>query len=470
MGKTAHQYAEVFPMMDTESAEWRGLVEDIKANGLNRPIVLLDGKVLDGRNRERACIAAGVEPRYVEFTRAEKKTNDPLTFVVSENLHRRHLSAGQFGWCVVNIEQIWKEMQSRASESRPGPRPKNGNENNAVTNSCPTLDRNSSAVREQLAERVGISKGTASAIVAVKNAADAGRAAPQVISAIERKTKPLSVEAARVLVTQPRDVQQKILRDVTSKSAGEIPVAAVKHAVAEYRRDEERRRVLADAARNPQTAPDVRLGDWRTALDGVRCDALIVDPPYSARTHESATTRADASDAAGLTPTYDGWTPEDVHEFVAAWSPRVDGWMVALTDSELIYAWRDAYRAAGRYAFAPVPCIIEGMSVRITGDGPSSWAVYAMVARPAALSRWNTLPGAYMGKREPGAGGGRGKPAWLMEALVADYSRQGHVVCDPMAGWGTTLVAAKKLGRRIIGGEIDADARAEALRRLAVKP
>jgi len=75
--------------------------------------------------------------------------------------------------------------------------------------------------------------------------------------------------------------------------------------------------------------------------------------------------------------------------------------MVALTDSELIPAWTAAYREAGRYAFAPVPILIRGMSVRISGDGPSSWCVYAMVARPATAEfvTWGTLPGAYVGTR-----------------------------------------------------------------------
>lgn len=212
---------------------------------------------------------------------------------------------------------------------------------------------------------------------------------------------------------------------------------------------------------------DLRLGEWQTELAGLSCSVLIVDPPYSARTHAAATTRNDGTAADGLTPTYEGWTPDDVHSFVAEWSPRTDGWMVALTDSELLSAWRDAYRAAGRYAFAPVPCVTIGGSVRISGDGPSSWTVYAMVARPAttAFVKWGTLPGAYVGDREQGTKSGRGKPRWLMDALVRDYSRQGDLICDPMAGYGSTLFAALRAGRRAVGAERDAEAHAEAMRR-----
>jgi len=217
---------------------------------------------------------------------------------------------------------------------------------------------------------------------------------------------------------------------------------------------------------DPASLVDIRIGDWRDAMSDIgTVDSIIVDPPYSARTHAAATTRSDGTDAAGLTPTYAGWTPEDVHAFVRYWAPRCRGWMVALTDSELAMHWRDAYRDAGRYAFAPVPCVITGMSVRISGDGPSSWAVYAMVSRPASLLKWGTLPGAYVGGTERGAGGGRGKPSWLMDSLVRDYTRAGDLVCDPMSGFGSTLFAALRNGCRAIGSEIDPDARTEALSR-----
>jgi site-specific DNA-methyltransferase (adenine-specific) len=42
-----------------------------------------------------------------------------------------------------------------------------------------------------------------------------------------------------------------------------------------------------------------------------------------------------------------------------------------------------------------------------------------------------------------------------MEHIVATMSRPGDVVLDPFAGSGTTLRAAKDLGRRAIGVEID---------------
>lgn len=89
----AHQFAEIFPMHEGEPL-WK-LRDRIKANGLREHIVLLDGKILDGRRRERACLEGGVKPIYREFGSRKSDGDDPLEFVIDINLHRRHLGSGE---------------------------------------------------------------------------------------------------------------------------------------------------------------------------------------------------------------------------------------------------------------------------------------------------------------------------------------------------------------------------------------
>lgn len=217
----------------------------------------------------------------------------------------------------------------------------------------------------------------------------------------------------------------------------------------------------------------LRHGRWQDALPDVTCDALIFDAPHSEP--QGVVSRPDGYNDAGLRPDYAAFTEADVREVCESWAPRVRGWIVSITDWPLSFVWHRELARVGRYAFRPVTCVIRAMSVRSQNDGPSSWTLYAVVARPMTreFAEWGVLPGAYVGGTEGSGraggsqrGGGRGKQGWLMRALVRDYSRPGELVCDPFAGFGSTLAAAVALGRRAVGAECDEAAYLEAQRRL----
>lgn len=102
-----HPLCTLFPRVT--GAEFDALVSDIKANGLQNPIVLHDGMVLDGGNRYRACLEAGIEPSFNEY-----KGDSIVSFVLSANLHRRHLSPGQQA-AIVSSAQDWAKAQGRGN-------------------------------------------------------------------------------------------------------------------------------------------------------------------------------------------------------------------------------------------------------------------------------------------------------------------------------------------------------------------
>jgi len=95
-------------------AEFNSLVADIAANGLQHPIVLYDDMVLDGGNRYRACEAAGVEPRFAQFT-----GQSVVGFVLSMNLHRRHIAQGQAA-IIVASAQDWAKAQTVGNPAMTG--------------------------------------------------------------------------------------------------------------------------------------------------------------------------------------------------------------------------------------------------------------------------------------------------------------------------------------------------------------
>jgi ParB-like chromosome segregation protein Spo0J len=83
-----HPLAKIFPLPSED--DLRSLAEDIKQNGLLEPITTFQGVILDGRCRYLACGRAGVEPKFENYV-----GDDPLGYVISRNLHRRHLSESQ---------------------------------------------------------------------------------------------------------------------------------------------------------------------------------------------------------------------------------------------------------------------------------------------------------------------------------------------------------------------------------------
>lgn len=96
MELTFHALADIFPYM--EKAGFVELVADIKQNGVHEPIWLLDGKIIDGRHRYKASMAAGVTCPTRDY-----QGDDAAAFVLSLNLNRRHLNESQRGMVAARL-------------------------------------------------------------------------------------------------------------------------------------------------------------------------------------------------------------------------------------------------------------------------------------------------------------------------------------------------------------------------------
>lgn len=218
---------------------------------------------------------------------------------------------------------------------------------------------------------------------------------------------------------------------------------------------------------------ELRHGRYWEALDPWGgFDAVITDPPYGDRTHvgHNAGAIAYATTHGHQMRTsldYMSWSPADVADFVKWAASSCRGWICAMTSDDLAPVYRAEYEHHGLYSFAPVPIIQQ--RPRLTGDGPASWTVWLMVARPRSrqFATWGCLPGAYISHCEKHGAVAGAKPLDLMRSIVRDYSRPGDLVCDPCAGGGTTLLASLWEGRRAIGAELNAETHAKATSRLS---
>jgi len=99
-----HPYAELFPPMTSQ--EFYRLCASIVDIGLKEEIVLYEGKILDGRCRYLACLLKNVQPRFRDYA---GECGSALTFVVTKNIDRRHLTEGQRALVAARLKPLFEE-------------------------------------------------------------------------------------------------------------------------------------------------------------------------------------------------------------------------------------------------------------------------------------------------------------------------------------------------------------------------
>jgi hypothetical protein len=104
----AHDACKMVPSMSAET--FAELKSDIEKNGLLEPIWLLDNKILDGLHRYKACKELGIAPSFRQY----EGPLDPQTFVVAQNISRRHLSRNQKNWFIKRTLVLHPDKSDRA--------------------------------------------------------------------------------------------------------------------------------------------------------------------------------------------------------------------------------------------------------------------------------------------------------------------------------------------------------------------
>ena len=110
-----HPYADLWPLLP--NSELQMLADDIETHGLREPIWLHpDGRIVDGRNRYRACALAGVEPATRTYEGAE---DGLLAFLISLNMARRHMDESQRAMVAAKIANLHRGRPTEKESIEP---------------------------------------------------------------------------------------------------------------------------------------------------------------------------------------------------------------------------------------------------------------------------------------------------------------------------------------------------------------
>jgi hypothetical protein len=186
---SAHPLANLFPLMN--DADFTALRDDIATQGLLEPLWLYEGQILDGRNRYKACRALGIQPQVRTYT-----GTDPLGFVLSMNLVRRHLNESQRALVAADVATM---RQGERTDLEPSA----------------NLQKVSQAKASEL---FNISARSVSDAKSIKM-----KAQPEVVNAV--RDGHLAVSAAAKLAQEPGPVQREVAAKVVSGEAATVTQA-----------------------------------------------------------------------------------------------------------------------------------------------------------------------------------------------------------------------------------------------------
>jgi len=201
-----------------------------------------------------------------------------------------------------------------------------------------------------------------------------------------------------------------------------------------------------------QSGITIYHGDSRDILPllDVGLDVIITDPPYDQTTHEGA--RRDAKSRL---------SPIDFSPIDPSWvvpmllSTSCSGWIICFCSMEML---GDYKRNAGEWWVRSGFWHRTNGTPQFSGDRPAQPGEgLAIMHGPNSKKSWSR--GGHQAFWETSISSSglhpTGKPLKLMQMLVNDFTEPGQLILDPFMGSGTTLLAAKNLGRKAIGIEIE---------------
>lgn len=198
MAYQQHPLSAAFPAMSTE--DFQGLKDSIENIGVQNPITIFEGMVVDGWNRYKAANELGMDCPSKELD----AWIDPVAFVRAQNKDRRHLPLSAWALIEVSLRE-WK----------PSHRPDKGELSSPLR-----------ASNQEMADAVGVTKRTIQQAKAVQS-----NATPEVIAAV--KSGEIGLPKAAAIAKLPKEEQAAAIHKPAPKAAPEAPPAPANHELEE---------------------------------------------------------------------------------------------------------------------------------------------------------------------------------------------------------------------------------------------
>jgi site-specific DNA-methyltransferase (adenine-specific) len=203
-------------------------------------------------------------------------------------------------------------------------------------------------------------------------------------------------------------------------------------------------------------------GDCREVLPGLEPVAhVITDPPYEAEAHTQQRRVKRGGGVMECEPLSFAPMWGAMRDFTGAQVRRlVKRWILTFCQIEAAPLWRKVYEDQGLVHRRTCIWVKPDGMPQYSGDRPGMGYETLLAMHTAGACRWNGggRHGVFIVNKSDGAGASphpTQKPLPLMTMLVSLFTDEGEIILDPFMGSGTTLRAAKDLGRKAIGIEIE---------------
>lgn len=192
---------------------------------------------------------------------------------------------------------------------------------------------------------------------------------------------------------------------------------------------------------------------------GRQVDHVVTDPPYSPHVHANVGSLSGSKVEQHKNLGFASMTPRERILLAHGFAKVSKRWVVVFCDLESAMGWAGALTSAGLDYVRTCWWVKRGGTPQLSGDRPAVPGEVFVLAHKKGRKRWNGggKAGVYdfriaapCQNRHPTE-----KPIHLMSAILSDFTNKGDLIFDPFAGSGTTLRAAKDLGRTFVGAEID---------------